>query len=97
MASALSSNWQKPGHEEDCIFLSSVAAERALWLAVAQDMYEDFLRQQAVQDIVVVHTIHVLEFDPTRARDRRMNKRSRYRSTLDTSSLLRTPQISAND
>ena len=39
----------------------------------------------------------VLVFDPTWEEIRRMDKRSYYRSTLDTSSLLRTPQISAND
>jgi XisH protein len=46
--------------------LARISPERALWLAIAQDMYEDFFRQSAVQDIVVAHTIHVLVFDPTR-------------------------------
>jgi hypothetical protein len=45
--------------------LERISPERALWLAVAQDIYEDFFRQPAVQDIVSAHTIRVLVFDPT--------------------------------
>jgi hypothetical protein len=46
--------------------LARISPERVLWLAIAQDIYEDFFRQPAVQDIVVAHTIRLLVFDPTR-------------------------------
>jgi hypothetical protein len=46
--------------------LERISPEHVLWLAVAQDIYEDFFRHPAVQKIVVAHTIRVLVFDPTR-------------------------------
>ena len=46
--------------------LARISPERALWLAVAQDIYEDFFRQPGVQDIVAAHTMRLLVFDPTR-------------------------------
>jgi hypothetical protein len=46
--------------------LARISPKRALGLAIAQDMYEDFFRQPVVQDIVVAHTIRLLVFDPTR-------------------------------
>ena len=45
-------------------FLERVSPERELFLAIAQDVYEDFFLQPAVQDIVVAHEMHLLVFEP---------------------------------
>lgn len=41
-----------------------VSPERELFLAIAQDVYEDFFSQPAVQDIVIAHEMHLLVFEP---------------------------------
>jgi hypothetical protein len=45
-------------------FLERVSPERELFLAIAQDVYEDFFLQPAVQDIVAAHEMHLLVFEP---------------------------------
>ena len=45
-------------------FLERVSPERGLFLAIAQDVYEDFFLQPAVQDIVAAHAMHLLVFEP---------------------------------
>ena len=44
--------------------LERVSPERELFLAIAQDVYEDFFSQPAVQDIVADHEMHLLVFEP---------------------------------
>ena len=46
------------------MFLESVNPERELFLAIPQDIYLDFFQAPAVQDIVAVHQIHLLVFEP---------------------------------
>lgn len=46
--------------------LARLSPERELFLAVAQDIYEDFFHQPAVQDIVAAHQMRLLVFEPTR-------------------------------
>jgi hypothetical protein len=48
------------------LLLERISPERELFLAVAQDIYEDFFRQPAIQDIVAAHQMRLLIFDPTR-------------------------------
>ena len=45
-------------------FLERVSPERELFLAIAQDVYEDFFLQPAVQDIVAAHEMRLLVFEP---------------------------------
>lgn len=40
------------------------APERTLFLAVANDVYEDFLQRPAIRDIVEEHELKLLVFDP---------------------------------
>ena len=42
------------------------APERELFLAIAQDIYEDFFQRPAIQDIVLEHEMKLLVFDPFR-------------------------------
>ena len=44
--------------------LENISPERELFLAIAQDVYEDFFLQPGVQGIVSAHAIHLLIFDP---------------------------------
>lgn len=44
--------------------LKRIEPERKLFLAVAQDIYQDFLLQPAIQDIISDHVISLLVFDP---------------------------------
>lgn len=46
-------------------FLARLSPEREVFLAIAQDIYEDFFRQPAIQDIVEAHQIRLLIFEPT--------------------------------
>jgi XisH protein len=46
--------------------LTRISPERELFLAIAQDIYEDFFRQPAIQDIVAAHQMQLLVFEPTR-------------------------------
>lgn len=45
-------------------FLRRLSPERELFLAIAQDIWEDFFLKPAVQDIVEDHQIQLLVFDP---------------------------------
>lgn len=45
-------------------FLKQVAPDHELFLAIAQDVYQDFFRQPAVQEIVTDHEIQLLVFHP---------------------------------
>ncbi len=47
-------------------FINRLGLERELFLAVAQDIYQDFFLKPAVQDIVTDHRIYLLVFDPER-------------------------------
>ena len=46
-------------------FLKGSSPERELFLAVAMDVFHDFLQQPAIRDVLVDHRIHLLVFDPT--------------------------------
>lgn len=46
------------------LFLEKVNPERELFLAIAQDIYQDFFAQPAVQDIVEAQNIYLVVFDP---------------------------------
>jgi hypothetical protein len=48
------------------MLLERLSPEREVFLAVAQDIYEDFFRQPAIQDIVAAHAMRLLVFEPTR-------------------------------
>jgi len=45
-------------------FLRRLSPERELFLAVAQDIWQDFFLKPAVQDIIADHQMDVLVFDP---------------------------------
>ncbi len=45
-------------------FLARVNPDRELYLAVALDIYQDFFRRPAIQEIVLDHKIRLLVFDP---------------------------------
>lgn len=45
-------------------FLKQLSPERELFLAIAQDVYEDFFQHPAIQDIVEDHRLNLLVFDP---------------------------------
>lgn len=45
-------------------FLKHIAPERVLFLAVAQDVYQDFFQRGAVQEIVSDQQINLMVFDP---------------------------------
>lgn len=45
-------------------FLRRLSPERELFLAVAQDIWQDFFLKPAVQDIIADHQMAVLVFDP---------------------------------
>ena len=45
-------------------FLRRLGSERELFLAIAQDIWQDFFLKPAVQDIIEDHQIHLLVFDP---------------------------------
>ncbi len=46
-------------------FLKRVNPERQLYLAVAQDVYQEFFQRPAIQDIITDHQISLLIFEPT--------------------------------
>jgi hypothetical protein len=46
-------------------FLKRVNPERQLYLAVAQDVYQEFFQRPAIQDIITDHQISLLVFEPT--------------------------------
>ena len=46
------------------MFLEKVDPGRELFLAIAQDVYQDFFMEPAVQDIVSEYGIHLIVFDP---------------------------------
>lgn len=46
-------------------FLKGSSPERELFLAVALDVYQDFLQQPAIRDVLIDHRVHLLVFDPT--------------------------------
>jgi XisH protein len=48
------------------LLLARISPERELFLAIAQDIYEDFFHQPAIQDIVAAHQMRLLVFKPTR-------------------------------
>jgi hypothetical protein len=45
-------------------FLRRLSPERELFLAVAQDIWQDFFLKPAVQDIIADHQIAILVFNP---------------------------------
>jgi len=45
-------------------FLKRVNPERELYLAIAQDIYEDFFRRPAIQEIISDQKISLLVFEP---------------------------------
>jgi len=45
-------------------FLKQVNPERTLFLAIALDIYQDFFRQPAIQEIIADHQIHLIVFEP---------------------------------
>ena len=47
-------------------FLKRLKLEYELYLAIAQDVYQDFFLRPAVQDIIADHQIWLLVFDPER-------------------------------
>jgi hypothetical protein len=46
-------------------FLKRVNPERKLYLAVSQDVYQDFFQRPAIQEIITDHKISLLVFEPT--------------------------------
>ena len=46
-------------------FLKRVNPERKLYLAVAQDVYQDFFQRSAIQEIITDHQMSLLIFEPT--------------------------------
>lgn len=46
------------------LLLEQLSPERELFLAIAQDVHEDFFMKPAIQDIVKAHQIRLLVFDP---------------------------------
>ena len=46
-------------------FLKRVNPERKLYLAVSQDVYQEFFQRPAIQDIITDHQISLLVFEPT--------------------------------
>jgi hypothetical protein len=46
-------------------FLKRINPERKLYLAVAQEVYQEFFQQPAIQEIITDHKISLLVFDPT--------------------------------
>jgi hypothetical protein len=47
-------------------FLKRLSPERELFLAVAEDIYQDFFARPAIQDIIEDHAIRLLVFHPER-------------------------------
>ncbi|MDQ4076776.1 MAG: fatty-acid synthase [Chloroflexota bacterium] len=45
-------------------FLRNIAPERALFLAIPQLIYQDFFRQEAIQEVIGEHHLSLLIFDP---------------------------------
>ncbi len=45
-------------------FLKRVNPERELYLAIAEDIYEDFFQRPAIQEIISDHKISLLVFEP---------------------------------
>lgn len=45
-------------------FLRRLSPDRELFLAVALDIWQDFFRKPAVQDIIADHQISILVFNP---------------------------------
>jgi hypothetical protein len=46
--------------------LRRLEPDRELFLAVAEDIYVDFLQQSAVQEVLTDHQIRLLVFEPLR-------------------------------
>jgi hypothetical protein len=46
-------------------FLKRINPERQLYLAVAQDIYQDFFLRPAIQEIIADHQISLLIFEPS--------------------------------
>ena len=46
--------------------LKRLEPERELFLAVAQDVYLDFLQQAAVQEVLADHQMRLMIFEPSR-------------------------------
>lgn len=46
-------------------FLQRTEPERELYLAVAEDVFQDFFLQPAISEIISDHQLHLLVFDPT--------------------------------
>lgn len=46
--------------------LKRVAPERELYLAIAQDIYQDFFQQPAIREIISDHYMRLLVFEPSR-------------------------------
>lgn len=45
-------------------FLKRISPERELFLAIAQDVYQDFFAKPAIQEITADHQIHLVIFHP---------------------------------
>jgi hypothetical protein len=45
-------------------FLKRVNPERKLYLAIAQDVYQDFFQRPAIQEIIADQQINLIVFDP---------------------------------
>lgn len=48
------------------LFLKEIAPERVLFLAIAQDVYQDFFQRMAIKKIISDQQIKLLIFDPER-------------------------------
>jgi hypothetical protein len=46
-------------------FLKGVNPERKLYLAIAQDVYQDFFQRPAIQEVIKDHQINLLIFEPS--------------------------------
>lgn len=46
-------------------FLKRVNPDRKLYLAIAQDVHQDFFQRPAIQEIITDHQINLLIFEPT--------------------------------
>ncbi|WP_124970699.1 element excision factor XisH family protein [Aphanothece sacrum] len=45
-------------------FLKRINPERPLYLAIAQDIYQDFFQRPAIQEIITDQQINLIVFDP---------------------------------
>lgn len=46
--------------------LKRIKPDRRLYLAIAQDVYQDFFQQPAIQEIIADHQMNLIIFEPDR-------------------------------